>query len=219
MTLRRLTGRSHPGFFITLEGGEGSGKSTHAKLLAERFASAGRDVIVTREPGGAPEAEAIRGLLLGGEPERWSPLAEALLNHAARDNHLAVTIRPALARGAVVICDRFMDSTTAYQGHAGGVDLQFLASLEHAVVGETRPELTIVFDIDPELGLERAWQRDPGNADRFERMNLGFHQRLRAGFLEIAKSEPGRCVLVDAGRDEDEVARAVWGAVAARIAG
>jgi dTMP kinase len=214
-----MTGRAHSGFFITLEGGEGSGKSTHAKLLADRLVSAGRDVVVTREPGGAPEAEAIRGLLLGGEPERWSPLAETLLNFAARDNHLAMTIRPALARGAVVICDRFMDSTTAYQGHAGGVDLAFIKSLERAVVGETRPELTIVFDVDPELGLERARQRDPGHADRFERMGLEFHQRLRAGFLEIARAEPGRCVVVDASRDKDEVARAVWDAVAARIAG
>ena len=214
-----MTGRLPPGLFITLEGGEGSGKSTHAKLLAERLGGLGRDVVVTREPGGAPEAEAVRKLLLGGEPERWSPLAEALLNYAARDNHLAMTIRPALARGAVVICDRFMDSTTAYQGHAGGVDLEFIKSLERAVVGETRPELTIVFDVDPELGLERARQRDPGHADRFERMGLEFHQRLRAGFLEIARAEPGRCVLVDADRDRDDVARAAWEAVAARIAG
>ncbi len=214
-----MTGRGHPGFFITLEGGEGSGKSTHAKLLAECLVSLGRDVVVTREPGGAPEAEAIRGLLLGGEPERWSPLSEALLNYAARDNHLAMTIRPALARGAVVLCDRFMDSTTAYQGYAGDVDLAFLASLELAVVGETRPQLTIVFDVDPELGLERARQRDPGNADRFERKGLAFHQRLRAGFLAIAKAEPGRCVLVDASRDKDDVARAAWDAVAARIPG
>jgi dTMP kinase len=214
-----MTGPAHPGFFITLEGGEGSGKSTHARLLAERLVSLGREVVVTREPGGAPEAEAIRGLLLGGEAERWSPLAEALLNYAARDNHLAVTIRPALARGAIVLCDRFMDSTTAYQGHAGGVDLAFLAALERAVVGDTRPQLTIVFDVDPELGLERARQRDPGNADRFQRMNLAFHQRLRAGFLEIARAEPGRCVLLDASRDRDEVARTAWDAVAARIAG
>jgi dTMP kinase len=214
-----MTGRSHSGVFITLEGGEGSGKSTHARLLAERLVSAGRDVVVTREPGGAPEAEAIRRLLLGGEPERWSPLAEALLNYAARDTHLGVTIRPALARGAIVLCDRFMDSTTAYQGHAGGVDLAFIRSLEHAVVGDTRPQLTLVFDVDPELGLERARQRDPGNADRFERMDLAFHQRLRAGFLEIARAEPGRCVLVDASRDKDDVARAVWEMVAARIAG
>jgi hypothetical protein len=121
-----------------------------------------------------------------------------LLNYAARDTHLGVTIRPALARGAIVLCDRFMDSTTAYQGHAGGVDLAFIRSLEHAVVGDTRPQLTLVFDVDPELGLERARQRDPGNADRFERMDLAFHQRLRAGFLEIARAEPGRCVLVGA---------------------
>jgi dTMP kinase len=219
MTLRRMSGRGQPGFFITLEGGEGSGKSTHAKLLADRLVSAGRDVVVTREPGGAPEAEAIRKLLLGGEPERWSPLAEALLNYAARDNHLSLTIRPALARGAVVVSDRFMDSTTAYQGYAGGVDLEFIKSLERAVVGETRPVLTIVFDVDPELGLERARQRDPGHADRFERKGLAFHQRLRAGFLEIARAEPGRCVLVDATRDKDEVARTVWDVVAARIAG
>jgi dTMP kinase len=130
-----------------------------------------------------------------------------------------VTIRPALARGAIVLCDRFMDSTTAYQGHAGGVDLAFIRSLEHAVVGDTRPQITLVFDVDPELGLERARQRDPGNADRFERMGLAFHQRLRAGFLEIARAEPGRCVLVDASRDKDDVARAVWETVAARIAG
>jgi dTMP kinase len=214
-----MTGRARPGLFITLEGGEGSGKSTHARLLAERFARNGRDVVVTREPGGAPEAEAIRALLLGGEPERWSPLAEALLNHAARDNHLAVTIRPALARGAVVVCDRFMDSTTAYQGYAGGVDLEFLASLERAVVGDARPQLTIVFDVDPELGLERARERDPGKTDRFERKGLAFHQRLRAGFLEIAGAEPGRCVVVDAAGEKDDVARAVWEAVAARIAG
>jgi dTMP kinase len=214
-----MTGRARPGLFITLEGGEGSGKSTHARLLAERLARNGRDVVVTREPGGAPEAEAIRALLLGGEPERWSPLAEALLNHAARDNHLAVTIRPALARGAVVVCDRFMDSTTAYQGYAGGVDLEFLASLERAVVGDARPQLTIVFDVDPELGLERARERDPGKTDRFERKGLAFHQRLRAGFLEIAGAEPGRCVVVDAAGEKDDVARAVWEAVAARIAG
>jgi dTMP kinase len=130
-----------------------------------------------------------------------------------------VTIRPALARGAVVVCDRFMDSTTAYQGYAGGVDLEFLASLERAVVGDARPQLTIVFDVDPELGLERARERDPGKTDRFERKGLAFHQRLRAGFLEIAGAEPGRCVVVDAAGEKDDVACAVWEAVAARIAG
>jgi dTMP kinase len=214
-----MNGRAGPGFFITLEGGEGSGKSTHAGLLAERLASDGRNVVVTREPGGAPDAEAIRGLLLGGAPDRWSPMAEALLNYAARESHLNVTIRPALARGAVVVCDRFMDSTTAYQGYAGNVDLAFLVSLERAIVGTARPQLTIVFDVDPILGLQRARQRDPGKADRFERKGLEFHQRLRAGFLEIARAEPERCIVVDAAGAKDDVARAVWDAVAARIPG
>jgi dTMP kinase len=214
-----MNGRAGPGFFITLEGGEGSGKSTHAGLLAERLASDGRNVVVTREPGGAPDAEAIRGLLLGGAPDRWSPMAEALLNYAARESHLNVTIRPALARGAVVVCDRFMDSTTAYQGYAGNVDLAFLVSLERAIVGTARPQLTIVFDVDPILGLQRARQRDPGKADRFERKGLEFHQRLRAGFLEIARAKPERCIVVDAAGAKDDVARAVWDAVAARIPG
>jgi len=160
-----MSGRGRPGFFITLEGGEGSGKSTHAGLLAERLAGIGRETIVTREPGGAPDAETIRGLLLGGAPERWSPTAEALLNYAARENHLEVTIRPALARGAVVVCDRFMDSTTAYQGYAGDVDLKLLLLLERAIVGSERPHLTIVFDLDPVLGLERARLRHSGKAD------------------------------------------------------
>jgi dTMP kinase len=214
-----MSGRERPGFFITLEGGEGSGKSTHAILLAEHLASIGGEVVVTREPGGAPDAEAIRGLLLGGETERWSPVAEALLAYAAREAHLKVTIRPALERGAVVVCDRFMDSTTAYQGHAGGADLKLLLSLERAIVGNERPQLTIVFDLDPVLGLERARQRDPGKADRFERKGLAFHQRLRAGFLEIARAEPGRCIVVDAARPKDEVEGIIWETVAARIAG
>ena len=214
-----MSGLARPGVFITLEGGEGSGKSTHAGLLAERLAGIGRDVVVTREPGGAPDAEAIRALLLGGAPERWSPMAEALLNYAARENHLEVTIRPALARGAVVVSDRFMDSTTAYQGYAGDVDLKLLLVLERAIVGGDRPHLTIVFDLDPVLGLERARQRHSGSADRFERKGLEFHQRLRAGFLEIAKAEPERCVVVDAARPKEDVARLVWDTVAARIAG
>ena len=214
-----MSGLARPGVFITLEGGEGSGKSTHAGLLAERLAGSGRDVVVTREPGGAPDAETIRGLLLGGAPERWSPTAEALLNYAARENHLEVTIRPALARGAVVVCDRFMDSTTAYQGYAGDVDLKLLLVLERAIVGSDRPHLTIVFDLDPVLGLERVRQRHPGRADRFERKGLEFHQRLRAGFLQIAKAEPERCVVVDAARPKEDVASLVWDTVAARIAG
>jgi dTMP kinase len=219
-----MSGPAPPGYFITLEGGEGAGKSTHAGLLAKRLAGIGRDVVVTHEPGGAPDAEAIRGLLLGGAPDRWSPVSEALLNYAAREAHLKVTIRPALARGAVVVCDRYMDSTTAYQGHAGGVDFSLLVALERAIVGNERPELTIIFDLDPELGLERARQRDPGKhaagrADRFERQGLDFHRRLRAGFLEIARLEPERCIVVDAARPKHEVAGVVWDTVAARIGG
>jgi dTMP kinase len=219
-----MTARPLPGFFITLEGGEGAGKSTHAGLLAERLAGIGREVVVTREPGGSPDAEKIRALLLGGEIERWSPTAEALLNYAAREDHLKVTILPALARGATVVCDRFMDSTTAYQGHAGGVDLALLVSLERAIVGESRPQLTFIFDLDPVLGLERARQRDPGKqktkgADRFERKGIAFHQRLRAGFLEIARAEPERCIVVDVARPKEDVAEFVWQAVAARLGG
>lgn len=206
-----------PGLFITLEGGEGSGKSTHAARLGQRLERAGHEVVITREPGGSPDAEVIRGLLLGGEPDRWSPVAETLLNYAARDHHLKATIRPALARGAAVISDRFMDSTTAYQGYAGGVDLALLAALEHAVVGDLRPQLTVIFDIDPVLGLERARHRDPGKADRFERMDVEFHRRLREGFLAIARREPERCVVIDASRPTDDVSGAVWDIVAVRI--
>ena len=214
-----MSGAARPGFFITLEGGEGSGKSTHAGLLSERLTRSGRAVVVTREPGGAPDAEAIRGLMLGGAAERWSPVGEALLAYAGREAHLNATIRPALAQGAVVVSDRFMDSTTAYQGYAGGVDLRLLRSLERAIVGSERPQLTIIFDLDPVLGLERARQRDPGKPDRFDRKGIEFHQRLRAGFLEIARKEPARCVVVDAARPKDDVASLVWDVVAARLAG
>lgn len=207
------------GFFITLEGGEGAGKSTHTGLLTKRLAGAGHEVVTTREPGGSPEAECIRHILLDGDSCRWSPEAEALLNYAARDAHLKATIRPALARGAVVVCDRFMDSTTAYQGYAGGADLAFLDVLERAVVGTDRPQLTIIFDLDPVLGLERARQRDPGKADRFERKGVEFHRRLREGFLAIARREPGRCVVVDATRPKEAVSGDIWQTVAARLGG
>jgi dTMP kinase len=168
------------GLFITLEGGEGTGKSTHARRLVERLKSAGHSVVLTREPGGAPGAEDIRRLLVTGAPERWSPLAEALLNYAARDAHLTHTIRPALARGAIVVCDRFMDSTRAYQGFAGGVDMKLIDDLEAVVVRASRPDLTLVFDLDPELGLQRARTRTgDGNEDRYENKGLAFHRALR----------------------------------------
>ena len=212
-----MTPTASSGFFITLEGGEGAGKSTHAVLLAERLKSLGRAVVVTREPGGSPEAEKLRQLLLGGATCRWSPLAEALLNYAARDTHMKAVVRPALGRGAVVISDRFMDSTTVYQGYAGGVDFQLLQDLERAVVGNERPQLTIVFDIDPALGLERARKRDPGTSDRFEGRALEFHRRLREGFLDLARRESERCVVVDATRPKEIVSAEIWETVAARI--
>ncbi len=206
------------GLFITFEGGEGTGKSTHARRLAARLEAEGHDVVLTREPGGAPAAEDIRRLLVTGEPERWSPLAEALLNNAARDAHLKAVIRPALARGAVVVSDRFMDSTRAYQGYAGGCDMALIDHLEAAVVGETRPNLTLIFDLDPEEGLARAKGRGgDGGEDRFEKKGLNFHRLLREIFLAIAAGDTRRCVVIDAAAPVDDVAGEVWKAVARRL--
>jgi len=196
--------------FITFEGGEGTGKSTHCRLLAERLSGLGRAVTLTREPGGSPAAEQIRGLLVSGDTNRWSPEAEALLNYAARDSHLRVTIRPALARGEIVICDRFIDSTRAYQGYAGGCDMRLIDTLEKQIVGADRPQLTLVFDLDVAQGLERAGGRGTPGEDRFERKGLGFHQRLRDGFLAIAKEEPARCKLIDVSGSVEATANAVW---------
>lgn len=201
--------------FITFEGGEGAGKSTQIRLLAARLEALGRKVCLTREPGGAPEAEALRELLIHGGTDRWSAEAEALLNYAARDAHLRQTIRPALSRGEVVLCDRFMDSTRAYQAYAGGADAGLVDALESAVVGSTRPDLTLVFDLDPALGLARAKVR--GGADRFERKGLAFHERLRAGFRAIAAAEPKRCVLLDASRAVDAIAADIAKIVEARL--
>jgi len=200
--------------FITFEGGEGSGKSTQIRRLAARLTEQGREVLVTREPGGTPEAEAVRALLVSGDVARWTAKSEALLNYAAREQHLEQVIRPALARGTIVLCDRFMDSTRAYQGHAGGSDPAFIDALEHAVVGETIPTLTLIFDIDPALGLARAQERGDAVAeDRYERKGLAFHTRLREGFLDILRRNPKRCRLVDASKDVDAVTDDVWSIV------
>ncbi|MGH6907172.1 MAG: dTMP kinase, partial [Aestuariivirga sp.] len=162
------------GHFITFEGGEGTGKSTQIGRLAERLKD--REVLLTREPGGTPEAEAIRGLLVSGETRRWTSAAEALLNYAARDAHLAQAIRPALSRGAIVLCDRFMDSTRVYQGYAGDCAMSLIDDLEEAIVGGTRPSLTLIFDLDPKEGLARAKGRANAPAeDRYERKGLAFH--------------------------------------------
>lgn len=200
------------GFFITFEGGEGAGKSTQLRRLGEYLTAQGREVVATREPGGSEGAEAIRTLLVSGAADRWSPMSETLLLYAARSDHLQRTIRPALARGAVVICDRFADSTRAYQGAAGGVAPAFIRDLEREVVGETRPDLTLIFDLPAEAGLERAAGRGAAEA-RFESKGLDFHRRLRDGFLAIAAAEPQRCRVIDAARPIDEVTAAVLAAV------
>lgn len=204
------------GRFITFEGGEGTGKSTQVRRLTARLTAMGLMVVATREPGGTPGAEALRDLLVRGPTERWSPLAEALILNAARTDHLERLIRPALERGDWVICDRFADSTRAYQGAGGEVDAALIAGLEAAVVGPTWPDLTLILNLEPELGLERARVR-PGAETRFERKDAGFHVRLRAGFLAIAQREPDRCRLIDASPPVDEVEQAVWAAVASRL--
>jgi len=198
-----------PGVFITFEGGEGTGKSSHARDLAESLRKAGRKVVLTREPGGAPGAEDIRALLVTGTVGRWSPEAETLLNYAARESHLRETIRPALLRGDLVLCDRFMDSTRAYQGFAGGGDMELIEALERKVVGATRPELTLILDVDPELGLKRAKGR-AGAEDRFEKKGLEFHRKLRDGFLRIAALDPYRCRVIDSSRPYAAVAEDIW---------
>lgn len=197
------------GLFITFEGGEGTGKSTQIAKLESRLRGQGLDVLSTREPGGSPQAEAIRDVVVSGDTGRWSALAETLLVNAARDSHLRETIRPALASGRIVLCDRFMDSTRAYQGAAGGVNTEIVNLLEKLVVGDTRPRLTLIFDLDPEHGLARAKTTE----NRFERKGRAFHERLRSAYLEIAKAEPQRCKIIDAATAPEHVAAAVWNCV------
>lgn len=203
------------GRFITLEGGEGTGKSTLARGLGEVLRGQGRDVVLTREPGGAPGADAIRALLVQGEASRWSALEEALLFAAARLNHLNHTIRPALARGAWVICDRYADSTRAYQVGAGGLDGGVLEQL-NTLIGADAPDLTFVLDLSPDAGLARSRGAEAGE-DRFERKGAEFHQRVRAEFLAIATREPRRCVVIDASARAEEVLARALAAVEARL--
>ena len=204
------------GRFITFEGGEGAGKSTQARRLAERLQAAGRGVVLTREPGGSPGAEEIRALLVSGEAERWSATAETLLLYAARSDHLERVIRPALERGEWVVCDRFADSTRAYQGAAGGASPALVSALEREVVGTARPHLTLVLDLPPGAGMARVAGRGEART-RFEARGPDFHTRLRQCFLEIATAEPERCVVIDAARSPEAVAEAVWEAVLERL--
>ncbi len=205
------------GKFITFEGGEGGGKSTHVQMLADALRKAGHRVITTREPGGSPAAEDIRDLLVSGAVERWSAMAEVLLNYAARDMHVAQTIGPALVRGDWVISDRFSDSTMAYQGYGGGVEPARIAAVHQATLGDFKPDLTLILDLPTEEGLTRAGKRliaQKSAEDRYERMERDFHHRLREGFLEIAKSEPGRCRVIDATPAIDSVAAEIRTTVA-----
>jgi dTMP kinase len=204
------------GRFITLEGGEGTGKSTQVKLLLPWLRERGVDVIQTREPGGATGAERIRELLVRGDADRWTPLTETLLHYAARADHLDRTIRPALASGRWVICDRFADSTAAYQGYGHGVSLAFIESLFTAVVGDTTPDLTLILDLPVADGLRRASRR-AGHENRYEQMTVDFHERLRAGFLAIARSDPQRCALIDANRNIDDVQTSIRAEVQRRF--
>lgn len=208
------------GRFITFEGGEGAGKSTQIARLRRRLEALGHKVEVTREPGGSPRAEEIRRALLGGRAKKLGPTAEALLFYAARADHLDTLIRPSLQRGIHVLCDRFSDSTRAYQGALGAVDPRILASLDRVVVGETEPDLTLVLDVPAAVGLARARRRSEESgegADRFEAEGEAFHEALRTAFREIAAAQPERCVLIDAGGDPDAVEEAVWTALSARV--
>jgi dTMP kinase len=203
------------GKFLTLEGGEGAGKSTQAARLAERLRVHGLEVVQTREPGGSPGAETLRQLLVQGGADRWSPISELLLMYAARADHLERTIRPALDRGAWVVCDRFADSSRAYQGFGGGVSGETIEAVDKAVVGADQPDLTLIFDLPVDAGLARAGAR--GGDARFESKDREFHERLRAGFLAIARRNPGRCVLIDAAADLDVVTDHIWREVEARL--
>ena len=204
------------GRFISFEGGEGAGKSTQARRLVDRLRARGLEVVATREPGGSPGGEAIRELLVNGPPERWSAITETLLMYAARRDHLERVIVPALERGAWVVCDRFFDSTRAYQGAGGGAPAELIVALEESVVGAVTPDLTLILDMPVSAGLARAAGRGQGEA-RFEAKGEHFHERLRAAFLEIARLEPERCLVLAADAEIDALATDIWAAVDTRL--
>ncbi len=204
------------GRFITFEGGEGAGKSTQVSELAARLEASGLETVVTREPGGSPGAEAMRHLLLEGMIKPLGPTAETMIFAAARDDHLRTTIEPALARGAWVICDRFIDSTRVYQGALGNVDKRIIRALERATVGDNMPDLTFVLDVPVEIGFARVKSRGQPR-DRFEAEELEFHVQLREAFREIVDAEPARCVLIDASQTPEVVATDIWMTVVDRL--
>lgn len=218
LATERSTGRR--GKFLTFEGGEGAGKSTQVRLLAEALRARGKDVVTTREPGGSPEAENIRDLLVTGEPGRWDPISETLLLYAARRDHWLRLIEPALDDGKWVLCDRFADSTRVYQGIGKGVELAVLETLHRLALGDVEPDLTLLLDLPAETGLARTQARESAGATletRFERMALEFHRALRAGFVALAAENPARIVTIDAAQGVAGVAKAVLDAVQTRL--
>jgi len=207
-----------PGKFITFEGGEGTGKSTQAAMLALRLESLGLGVLLTREPGGSPGAEIIRHVLLSGAAKPFGPELEAMLFAAARDDHVQCTILPALQSGKWVICDRFADSTRVYQGSLGQVDRRLIKGLERVSIGDLAPALTFILDVPVDVGLERiAVRRGRAEPDRFEAENVEFHQKLREAYRALAADEPQRCVVVDAGAAKEDVAKQIWDTVKSRL--
>ena len=202
--------------FITLEGGEGTGKSTQAKRLAAKLKASGIDSVVTREPGGSPGAEQIRQLLVEGDPGRWDGRTETLLVFAARIDHIERTIKPALAAGRWVISDRFTDSTYVYQGVGRGVDRETIRRIESVAIGDFRPDFTLILDLPVSVGLERAKAR-PSSENRFEGFDAAWHEKLRTAFRDIANRHAERCVLLDAAGSEDDVAELIWNSVAKRF--
>ncbi len=205
-----------PGRFITLEGGEGTGKSTQLRRLVAALEQTGLTVVKTREPGGSPGAEQIRKLVVEGEVGRWNPITETLLVYAARADHVTRTIGPALARGEWVVSDRFNDSTYASQGAGRGVERETIRRIDAAVLDDFKPDLTVILDLPVETGLARADARG-GTETRFESFDQDFHERMRKAFLDIARRQPERCRVIDATGDESQVAAAIWEAVRGRF--
>ena len=209
------------GFFITFEGGEGAGKSTQIERLAKKLRAKRYDILVTREPGGSPGAEAVRHVLLSGAAEPFGPKMEAFLFAAARSDHVEQVVRPAVESGRIVLCDRFLDSSRVYQGVTGNLDAAFMAELERVAINGMMPDMTLIFDIDPVEGLRRASaRRGEDQADRYEKEDLAVHERRRQAYLAIAEEEPERCIVIDASADpeivENVVTAAVFAALAAR---
>lgn len=209
------------GVFITLEGGEGAGKSTQIRLLADELTAQGRDVVTTREPGGTPEAEKIRDFLVKRDGGNWTPMAECLLLYAARQMHVESLIKPALAAGKIVISDRFADSTRAYQSFGHGLPLDTIEKLNTISLGDFGPDLTFILDLPVDVGLARAGKRltaAQSQEDRFENIGGGFHDRLRQGYLDIAKRDSQRCVVIDATQSIEKISSDLLSHVKGRLA-